>query len=248
MLGIGVFLASVYSVCSFRAMRVLCVKTNEAYWDKVKQKDIGEKALLQQVPGYCDLLRRQSSLNSLVALAAGDSIGLYLDLPAREARLMIKGLGVRSIPLQSAEESPFFTRIDPEVLYDFLSRPMNITRSEATIPREPLQVVQAPKDSTDILPSVVPDTTQAEPVYFVLDTDRNIRFFFYQTEGGWKDHYTAFFFDLRQRWCEVRNTVGAMGKLELPPYTPTIRIGLRKADAKVLYRALPSRGQIVLTF
>ena len=77
---------------------------------------------------------------------------------------------------------------------------------------------------------------------------RNIRFFFYQTEGGWKDHYTAFFFDLRQRWCEVRNTVGAMGKLELPPYTPTIRIGLRKADAKVLYRALPSRGQIVLTF
>lgn len=204
---------------------------------------------LIRVPGYLELLRERSLLNSQLQLAKNDSIGLFLGLRDSVAELVVKGVAVTRFSLKEIGVSPLFSRLSPESRYELLSEPWVITEAMSTISREPLNVIQAPKDTSEIIPFVVPDTTHSEPVFFTLSTDKGVDLCFYQVDSKTKED------KVRERAIarrEAREQYRAFmyyilgGKAMT--YKPVIRIGMNKVDAKVLYRALPSRGLVAVSF
>lgn len=128
-----------------------------------------------------------------------------------------------------------------------LASPMTIVKDYATIRKEPLMVKMAPKDTSEFKPDVIPDTSDYEPVNYILEMDRGIRIFVYQeTDTIAKDKNSLFFFDLRDRMKNVSASLGRTIRLKVPEYHPFIKIRVPKADAKVLYRAVPRNGQIAI--
>jgi len=128
-----------------------------------------------------------------------------------------------------------------------LSTPMVITDMQATFMKDPLKVKIAPKDTTSAVVDAKPDTTDYEAVFFTLNTDQNVRFFFEQVEDTvGADRRARFFFDLKDRSRNAKATIKAIAGWDTPPYVPYIKIWLPKADAKIIYRAIPREGLIVL--
>lgn len=198
---------------------------------------------IYRIPEYHELLKQKGKLTSLGTMAQDDSVGLYLNLPEREAGLMIKGLMVRSIPIQEVAMSRLFRTASDEALYQWLSEPLQIVAAMATIPKEPINVVIAPSDTADEPSAIVPDTSSVDPVCFIWETDRDLRLFFYQTE----ENAGVSAFIRQERWQEIKEAVRQMLVFRVPDYNPVIRIGLNREAAKALYRAIPRNGKIVIT-
>lgn len=240
------FLLAYYTVFAILAEKRAVEVCNEAYWTEHTGEGIAEKAEMHRVPGYGRLLEKKGLTGALARMAADDSVGLFLNLPDSCIQLLIKGVCVQEIPVREIKMSPFFREIDVEVLYDLLASPLKITTSDATIDKEPIQVVQAPRDSSDAIPVIQPDTSHAEPVFFLLHTDK-IYFYFYQSGDKEKNRWTAFKFGLSDRFRRVAAIWRGMLTATVPEYQPRISIGVSRENAKVIYRAIPLHGRIVVT-
>lgn len=248
-IAVVVLITAAYSVYVTSAVDRQVKKISEAYWNRADQENVKEKSEMHKVPGYTELLKKKGLLDAMVRIAQSDSIGLFLNLPDSMAQMIVKGVGIRDIPIREMKLSPFFGKMDVEVLYELFSQPLKINKYKATIAKEPINEVQAPKDSSDAnsIPMIQPDTSNMEPVFFILDTEQNVRLYFYQTEGGARDNWAGFKFGLDDRWQRAKEAMGALTSGTVPEYIPTIKIGISKEDAKVLYRALPPSGLVVIT-
>ena len=128
-----------------------------------------------------------------------------------------------------------------------LAQPMNITGDLATIKKEPLMVKMAPKDTSEFKPDVIPDTSNYEPVNYILEMDNGIRIYVYQTTDTLKsNNRRRFYFDLRDRLSTAWQYAKSAAVFKVPEYHPFIKIRLPKADAKIIYRALPRKGQVAV--
>jgi len=236
-----------YLVMSVSAVNRSVKDFDNAYFASLEQKE-GDTINLCAIPGYIDMIRDKAFLSSQVKLADSDSIGLIINIRDSTIQLLIKGLPVRSVTIDEYEVSPFFQRANQEAIYSMLSSPLTITRMQATFMKNPVSVKIAPKDTLQAVESVKPDTTDFEAVFFTLETDRNIRFFFEQQEDTvGADRRARFLFDLKDRTRSASATMKAVARLKTPPYVPYIKIWIPKAEAKIIYRAVPREGLIVLT-
>ena len=59
--------------------------------------------------------------------------------------------------------------------HQLLSSPMNIVSDLATIRKEPLMIKMAPKDTSEFKPDIIPDTSDYEPVNYILEMDNGIQ-------------------------------------------------------------------------
>jgi hypothetical protein len=219
---------------------------DNAYFASLEQKE-GDTIEHCTIPGYIDLIREKAFLSSQVKLAEGDSIGLLINIRDSVIQLMIKGLPIRSLKIDEFDISPFFQRVNQEAIYSMLSSPMKITEMQATFMKDPVKVKIAPKDTSEAVVAAKPDTTDFEAVFFTLNTDQNVRFFFEQQEDTiGADRRARFFFDLKDRSRNAAATMKAVAKFSTPPYVPYIKIWISKAEAKIVYRAIPREGLIVL--
>jgi hypothetical protein len=219
---------------------------DEAYYASSEREE-DDTINMCAVPGYINMIKERAFLSSRVKMASSDSIGLLINLPDSSIQLLIKGLPVRSVRIAGYDVSPFFKRVNQEALGSMLSSPMTITGLHATFKKDPVNVKIAPKDTSDVKVDAKPDTTDFEAVFFTLDTDQNIRFFFEQQEDTiLVDRFARFFFDLKDRAGNVWSNIKAAVLLKAPGYTPYIKIWLPKAEAKIIYRAVPREGLIVL--
>jgi hypothetical protein len=236
-----------YLVMAVSAVNRSVNNFNNEYFASLEQKE-GDTINLCAIPGYIDMIRDKAFLSSQVKLADSDSIGLLINVRDSIIQLLIKGLPVRSVKIDEYDISPFFQRANQEAIYNMLSAPMTITGMQATFMKDPVSVKIAPKDTSQAVESVKPDTTDFEAVFFTLDTDRNIRFFFEQQEDTvGADRMARFFFDLKDRTRSASTTMRSVVRLKTPPYVPYIKIWIPKAEAKIIYRAVPREGLIVLT-
>ncbi len=224
------------------------VKTfDDAYFASLEQKE-GDTINLCAIPGYIEMLREKALLSSQVKMADSDSIGLLINIRDSVLQLLIKGVPVRSVRIDEYDVSPFFQRANQEAVYSMLSSPLAITGMQATFMKDPVQIKIAPKDTSEAKIDAKPDTTDFEAVFFTLDTDRNIRFYFEQQEDTvGADRRSKFFFDLRDRSRNAKATMKEIFRFRTPPYAPYIKIWIPKAEAKIVYRAIPREGMIVLT-
>lgn len=236
-----------YLVMAVSAVNRTVNNFDNAYFASLEQKE-GDTINLCAIPGYIDMIRDKAFLGSQVKLAESDSIGLLINVRDSVIQLLIKGLPVRTVPIDEYDISPFFQRANQEAIYSMLSTPLTITGMQATFMKDPVSVKIAPKDTSQTVESVKPDTTDFEAVFFTLETDRNIRFFFEQQEDTVSaDRRARFFFDLKDRTRSATTTMKSVIRLKTPPYVPYIKIWIPKAEAKIIYRAIPREGLIVLT-
>jgi hypothetical protein len=236
-----------YMVMAVSAVNRTVNNFDNAYFASLEQKE-GDTINLCAIPGYIDMIRDKAFLGSQVKLAESDSIGLLINVRDSVIQLLIKGLPVRTVPIDEYDISPFFQRANQEAIYSMLSTPLTITGMQATFMKDPVSVKIAPKDTSQTVESVKPDTTDFEAVFFTLETDRNIRFFFEQQEDTVSaDRRARFFFDLKDRTRSATTTMKSVIRLKTPPYVPYIKIWIPKAEAKIIYRAIPREGLIVLT-
>jgi hypothetical protein len=220
---------------------------DNAYFASLEQKE-GDTIDHCSIPGYIDLIREKAFLGSQVKLAEADSIGLIINIRDSVIQLMIKGLPIRNVKIGEYDISPFFQRANQEAIYSMLSSPMKITGMQATFKKDPVNVKIAPKDTSMAVVDAKPDTTDFEAVFFTLNTDQNVRFFFEQQEDTvGADRRARFFFDLKDRSKNAKATMKAVAKFNVLPYIPYIKIWIPKAEAKIVYRAIPREGLIVLT-
>lgn len=243
---LGLFLIY-YLVMAVSAVTKTVSDFDDAYFTSLEQNE-DDTINLCAIPGYIDMIRQKAFLNSQVMMAESDSIGLLVNVRDSIIQLLIKGLPVRTVAINEYDVSPFFHRANQEAIYSMLSTPLTITGMQATFMKDPVSVKIAPKDTSEVVIGEKPDTTDFEAVFFTLETDRNIRFFFEQQEDTiGADRRARFFFDLKDRTRNASSTMRAMVTLQTPPYVPYIKIWIPKAEAKIIYRAIPREGMIVLT-
>jgi len=236
-----------YLVMSVLAVSRAVNEFDDAYFALLEQKE-GDTIDLCAIPGYIDMIRNKAFLNSQVKLAESDSVGLLINVRDSVIQLLIKGLPVRTVKIDEYDISPFFHSANQEAIYKMLSTPLTVTGMQATFMKDPVSVKIAPRDTSQVVESEKPDTTDFEAVFFMLDTDRNIRFYFEQQEDTiGADRRARFFFDLKDRMRNASVTMRAVARMKIPPYVPYIKIWLPKAEAKIIYRAIPREGMIVLT-
>ncbi len=236
-----------YLVMSVLAVSRAVNEFDDAYFASLEQKE-GDTIDLCAIPGYIDMIRTRAFLSSQVKLAESDSVGLLINVRDSVIQLLIKGLPVRTVKIDEYDISPFFHSANQEAIYKMLSTPLTITGMQATFMKDPVSVKIAPRDTSQVVESEKPDTTDFEAVFFTLDTDRNIRFYFEQQEDtSGADRRARFFFDLKDRMRNASVTMRAVARMKIPPYVPYIKIWLPKAEAKIIYRAIPREGMIVLT-
>ena len=96
-------------------------------------------------------------------------------------------------------------------------------------------------------PDIIPDTTDHEPVNYILETDIGVRIFIYQFEKiSASDKKHQFIFDLNDRLRFTWNSLKRVAVFKFPEYHPFIKLALSRADARIIYRAIPGNGQIAV--
>jgi hypothetical protein len=223
------------------------VRAFDKSWQESAGRNQNDTTDVCAIPGYLELVREKAFLGAQVKMAVSDSIGLLINVRDSVIQLLIKGLPVRTLRIEEHDLSPFFRRVNQEALSDMLSSPLTITSMDATFRKDPVTIKIAPKDTSEVKVDAKPDTTDFEAVFFTLNTDRNIRIYFEQQENKRiADRFARFFFDLKDKIMYAGRSLKAIAVMDKPPYVPYIKIWIPKAEAKIVYRAIPREGMIVL--
>jgi len=197
---------------------------------------------------YLSLLKEKSYLESRVIMAHTDSIYLTISLPDSSVNLEISGVSVHTSPIKHYDLSRIIKKGNEYVISSFLSRPFTILKDYSSIPKEPLMIKMAPKDTSEYQPDIIPDTADFEPVNYIMEMDNGIRLFIYQDEKKLNpgDHFHRITFDFKYRLATFIETLKSVLVFKVPDYHPYIKIRLPRSDAKIIYRAMPRNGQVAL--
>ena len=195
---------------------------------------------------YLKLLKEKAFLQSRIVMAETDSIYLTINLADSTINIEISGVVVHKAKMNSIKISKILSGSDYSIL-SMLSTPFTIASSIATIKKEPVMLKMAPKDTSEYKPDIMPDTSVAEPVNYILEMNRGIRIYVYQEEHSkLVDRMNQFKFDINDRITDTWNALKKVAVLKVPEYHPYIKIKVPRTDAKIIYRAIPKNGQIAV--
>jgi hypothetical protein len=196
---------------------------------------------------YLALLKEKAFLQSRIAMAESDSIYLTVNLADSTANIEISGVVVHKAKISHLNTSKILMKGNENIILSMLASPFNIVNSFATIKKDPVMVKVAPKDTSEYKPSVMPDTSLTEPVNYILELTSGVRIYVYQLEKeNPRDRMSLFIFDLNERLRETWSSLKSVAVFKVPEYHPFIKMKLPRADAKIIYRALPKNGQIAV--
>jgi len=196
---------------------------------------------------FIKLTKEKAFLQARTSMAETDSVYMTLNIPDSTAKLGISGVEVHSAKISGMKISKILRSGNEYLISELFSSPMNIESDLATIKKEPLMIKMAPKDTSEFKPDIIPDTTDYEPVSYILEMDNGVRIFICQdADTITSDKNQLFFFDLSDRLKNTWSSLKSIARFKVPEYHPFIKIRLPKADAKILYRAIPRQGQIAV--
>ena len=106
-------------------------------------------------------------------------------------------------------------------------------------------IKMAPKDTSEYKPDIIPDTSLVVPVNYILEMTNGTKVYVYQEEGEkFRDRMNLFSFDIKDRFRESWSSLKRVVLFKVPEYHPFIKIRLPRADAKIIYRAIPRYSQV----
>ncbi len=182
-------------------------------------------------------------------LAKTRSINLSIDLVDSVVGLDINGVTVRRCKIHRFEMSSAIAHLKSQGrLHLWLANGFALQKELATLPKAPIRVKEAPKDTIEASESAGEELPiENRDVHFTWDFDRQLTVLVEQVQtpsvSGW----------LSKLWYGFRRTLGAagqalleLGRLKLPQHRLWIELELTREDAKAIYRALPEKAGLAL--
>lgn len=237
-----------YSIMSFvsPARKISAINKEFGYKQPENNKEAPDARIFSD-SAFVKLNREKAFYQARIVMAGTDSLCLALNLADSSAILEIDGVTVHKAKISRKRISKIFDKADEYAISSMLSTPFTIRKDFATIKKEPLMIKMAPKDTSEYKPDILPDTTSSEPVNYMLETENGIRLYVYQDTGEKTGgRLSRFFFDINDRLKNIGDIIKNIFILKVPEYHPYIRIRMAKADAKIIYRALPRHGQVTV--
>ena len=234
-----------YTIMSARAPANKLADIKKDYSSLTDKKDVDKKMLTDST--YLSLIKERAFLQSRIIMAETDSIYLTINFADSTINLEISGVVVHYTKMQGFSASSILTQGNENIITAMLSTPLTIESDLSTIKKEPVMIKMAPKDTSEYKPDIMPDTSLTEPVNYIFYMTNGIRIYVSQTESDKKeDRKMAFWFDLKDRLGQTRDALKKVAVLKVPDYHPYIKIKIPRADAKIIYRAIPKKGQIAI--
>jgi hypothetical protein len=188
--------------------------------------------------------------NLLLELAKKDSIMLSINLRDSLVNLLIKGVPVRKCRITSfamSQAIPHVARRDS--LHTWLYPPFQLLSETATIPRAPIRIMDAPKDTIEAEAMAGQEIPiENNDVHFTLQFNRNltVRIEQEQPPSSTGEFKKKFAFDMERIFAEARATIKNLKRKKLPEHKLWIELAVSREDAKAIYRAIPVKLQMAL--
>jgi hypothetical protein len=201
-----------------------------------------------QVKRIIDLETEKAYQNSRLYLSDKDSVYFILNIPDSAIILEIKGIPVRINKILEMEISNRFRLINHENLLPWLSEPFTLERDVSTIPKSPIVVKQAPKDTVEAAKiSSAPATPDSTDVYYTLYFDRNLVLEIEQSNPLEKGNVEKVIDYKKTKRKEAnRSVIETMRNPQQANQPLTIKLILSDSDAKAIYRAIPAQSHLIL--
>ncbi|MEL7585963.1 MAG: hypothetical protein AAGU19_04555 [Prolixibacteraceae bacterium] len=194
------------------------------------------------------LYKEKDWLETRFQIARTDSISLSVNLSDSTMQIELKGVVLKKTKILDFEVDRFLYRLTPGAYHHLLGKQARADTVIASIPRQPLIIKKAPKDTTEVEDGTATiDTTKLEIVHWVLNLDNQMVVKIEGVDPGvrsdwWAGHRFWMFQNLKQTAKDLSRTV----LFKMPEYQPEIRLIIPEADAKALYRALPVKPLVCI--
>jgi hypothetical protein len=233
-----------YSVMSVMSPGRTLEKIRHEYAIKQEGKSDADEKIFSD-SSYQARLKEKAFLQSRIALAESDSIYLTINIADSTANLEIFGVVVHSAPVSDLQMSKILRKGSDYVVSYLFSSPFTISGSISTIKKDPVKISIAPKDTSEYKPDIIPDTAFVEPVNYIYNMSNGTRIYICQEEDESAiDRKSAFRFDLSDRVRTAMSNLKSIARFKVPEYHPYIKVRIPRADAKIIYRAIPRSGQV----
>lgn len=217
--------------------------------DSVQKKHIHSDELNALSQNVFHLKIEEMFLQSQLQLAKNDSVTLSIDLVDSAATLHIRGVPVRKCKIHNFNVSRAYKPLlGQSLLIQWLSSPFTAQKYWGTLPKSPIKIKKAPKDTTEAN-KLNDDFTTVEKgdVYYTIAFDRSLVIKIEQAQSP------SFFGILRKghyEWTlKMHSLAGVLNSLvhfRFPKHPLWIRLVLSKEDAKAIFRAIPKNTALAL--
>jgi hypothetical protein len=235
-----------YSVMSLMSPGKKLAAIKSEFGDEKTESTAGAGRMLSDSI-YIGMLKEKAFLQSRIAMAETDSIYLTVNLADSTANIEISGVVVHKSRMSQLQASSILMKGNENIILSMLASPFTIENSISTIKKDPVMVKVAPKDTSEYKPDIMPDTSITEPVTYIFELNSGVRIYVCQDDDQKKnDRHEIFMFDLKDRFRNTLSSLKSIATFKVPDYHPYIKMRLPRADAKIIYRALPKNGQIAI--
>jgi len=235
-------LISVYTYLSIGVVR-----------DRMSVAQIQAEGTPQINPSLLNLLKEKAWVESRLKMATSDSIGLSVDLEKHIIQLELKGVVVMSSKIRDYSTSGFFRRMDGNVYFSMFGSPLTIQQYKSSIAKNPLRVVQAPKDTIAAAAAVAiaikKDSIGDKNVFWTVKLDRDFELNIQGIDSLSESHSKYKLgkgFEFKRDMNNIVNSFQNIIKFRKPTYTPEILISIPENEAKAILRALPRNASVTI--
>jgi len=221
---------------------------NVAFNDSIRPDLLDKNYPFPENPDLFELYREKIFLESRIAMAKTNTIGLVVNLQDSTLDIEIGGIKLHNTQIRKYRVSKTFGNIDNKAFIGLFSKPMTTVRNSGTFVKEPIVVKKAPKDTIEAAEqATAPDSIKTGPAYVALTLDYNIRLSLYQENkrSVWAMLY-GFIFRSGLRFRQAGEAVRGAATFRIPDYRPEIRVFIPKKDLITIYRALPVDTRVVI--
>ena len=235
-------LTSVYTYLSVSSVR----DQMKVAQDKAQGSPQIKSSLLPQ-------LKEKAWIESRLKMAAGDSIGLSIDLEQQRIQLELKGVVLLSSKIRDSSISGFFRKMDGNVYFTTFGTPLTIQQFKSSIAKNPFKVVQAPKDTIAAMAAIdaamKKDSLKDENVFWTVKLDRGFDLDIQGIDSVAEAQNKYKFgkdFEFERNLKNIANSFQHILRFTKPSYTPEILISIPENEAKAILRALPSNAFVTI--
>ena len=192
----------------------------------------------------------ESILTSTLKLAESDSISLLINLNDSLAILSFKGVFLFKSKISSIKLNKGLTRLPLSLLDSLFSGPFMVGKEISTIEKFPIIFKKAPKDTLEAnLLNATPEIPKQTDVFWFFTFERNFAIELRQEEDkligtrrAYEDYKNTKANYLRGNWRKN------IFNLDQTGYTYQLSIEIPREDARSIYRALPLKPQVLVSY
>jgi hypothetical protein len=200
-------------------------------------------------------LKEKAWIESRLKMADGDSIGLSIDLEQHRIQLELKGVVILSSKIRDCSISGFFRKMDGNVYFNTFGTPLTIQQFKSSIAKNPLKVVEAPKDTiaaqaaADEAAKKEKEALKNENVFWTVNLNRGFDLDIQGIDSvaeAQKKYEFGKGFEFERNLKNITNSFQHILRFTKPSYTPEILISIPENEAKAILRALPSKALVTI--